>query len=109
MKYNYLHDKSLNEIKNLLVAEAHPRKIVLFGSRARGEIREQSDYDLLLVVDNCDNERDINRRLYRSLLEHNIESPVDLITISSAKLMSHKSSFGSVHNVALREGVTIYG
>lgn len=29
----------------------HIRQIVLFGSRARGEARDDSDYDILVVVD----------------------------------------------------------
>jgi uncharacterized protein len=34
-----------------IVAALQPRKVILFGSRARGDHRPDSDYDLLLVVD----------------------------------------------------------
>ncbi len=32
----------------------HLKRIVLFGSRARGDARQDSDYDLLVVVDEVD-------------------------------------------------------
>jgi uncharacterized protein len=32
-----------------ILATGHPQKIILFGSRARGEARLDSDYDLLLI------------------------------------------------------------
>ncbi len=35
----------------------HPRRIILFGSHARGEARWDSDVDLLVVLDSCDNRR----------------------------------------------------
>jgi predicted nucleotidyltransferase len=40
------------EIRRRLGARAH--KIVLFGSRARGDAHEWSDYDFLVVVDQYD-------------------------------------------------------
>jgi predicted nucleotidyltransferase len=39
------------EIVKRIVEVAHPRKIVLFGSRARGDATSDSDYDLLVVKD----------------------------------------------------------
>lgn len=37
--------------------EYKPRRIVLFGSRARGDAREDSDFDLMVVVDKTDDAR----------------------------------------------------
>ena len=34
-----------------VVSYFHPLRIILFGSRARGEARDDSDYDLLVVMD----------------------------------------------------------
>lgn len=31
--------------------KTHLKKIILFGSRARGDFREGSDYDFLIIVD----------------------------------------------------------
>lgn len=39
----------LDEIVRRIVAVADPDRIILFGSRARGEADEESDYDLLVI------------------------------------------------------------
>lgn len=39
----------LQEIVNRILSVGSPRKIVLFGSRARGEARSDSDLDLLII------------------------------------------------------------
>lgn len=44
-------DKICQEIVRYVQEAASPRKIVLFGSRARGDGDENSDYDLLVVKD----------------------------------------------------------
>ena len=46
---------------NKIAAEYQPEKIILFGSRARGEERSDSDYDFIIVKDT--NERWIRRSL----------------------------------------------
>jgi len=45
-------EEFLREIKNSL--DKNLKKIVLFGSRARGEGKAGSDYDLLLVLEKID-------------------------------------------------------
>ncbi|MFN0175657.1 MAG: nucleotidyltransferase domain-containing protein [Saprospiraceae bacterium] len=39
----------LNEIVKILVAECQPEKIILFGSYAQGEAKDDSDLDLAVV------------------------------------------------------------
>ena len=40
----------VDEIVRRIVAAFHPRRILMFGSRARGEARPESDLDLCIVV-----------------------------------------------------------
>ena len=42
-------DTLLNEVITRIRRVLHPERIVLFGSRARGEARPGSDYDLLVI------------------------------------------------------------
>lgn len=44
---NPVPDRLLNQV----VAVFHPRRVILFGSRARGDTHQDSDYDLMVVVD----------------------------------------------------------
>ena len=41
----------IQEVVNRIVEAAHPEKIVLFGSRARGNPRPDSDLDVLVIAD----------------------------------------------------------
>jgi predicted nucleotidyltransferase len=85
----------------------HIRKIVLFGSRARGDERPWSDYDLLILVDRRD--RSLVNGIYDAVVEIQADTGCDL----SLKIMSEaewdrrrqaKSSF--VANVS-REGIVL--
>ena len=42
-------DDLLNKMVRAIVAEVAPEQIILFGSRARGDAREDSDVDLLVI------------------------------------------------------------
>jgi uncharacterized protein len=44
------HPEELDRMVKQIVAKADPVAIYLFGSRARGDADEDSDYDLLIVV-----------------------------------------------------------
>jgi len=39
-------DKALNEIVKIVVKHLNPKKIILFGSRGKGNFRFNSDYDI---------------------------------------------------------------
>ncbi len=46
-----MHDPVLQEfLEKINPLRKHIRRVILFGSRARGEHRTDSDYDLLIVV-----------------------------------------------------------
>ncbi|MBM3267396.1 MAG: nucleotidyltransferase domain-containing protein [Candidatus Sericytochromatia bacterium] len=47
-------DPFLAEMVRRLVDAVHPERIYLYGSRARGDARPDSDYDLLAVVASSD-------------------------------------------------------
>lgn len=43
-------DKTLLEITDRLISAYGPKRMYLFGSRARGSSRPNSDYDIMLIV-----------------------------------------------------------
>ena len=45
-----LTDPKLREMVRRIVQTVDPDRVILFGSRARGEARPDSDYDLLIVA-----------------------------------------------------------
>lgn len=71
-------DPILAEIVDRLVAILNPRRIYLFGSQARGDAGPNSDYDLLLLVDDTSEPAyRLSQRGYRAL--RGILAAVDVV------------------------------
>ena len=70
-------EQALQQAINTIVKTADPDKIILFGSRARGDNRLDSDYDLLVLKKGIEKPREVGRKLYRSLVP--VGLAVDLI------------------------------
>ena len=98
----------LEDIVRIIVEEARPEQVVLFGSRVKGTAQDRSDYDFLVVVRDVQNERDISRRIYRALLDQKIGAAVDIVVVNADTLDRHKESPFFVYRQALREGRVFY-
>jgi predicted nucleotidyltransferase len=106
MRIQQIHP--LSEIVQVIVEVAHPEQVILFGSRARGTASEDSDYDLLVIVPDVQNEREVSRRVYRALLERKIGAAVDVIVVGAEKLRQHRENPFYIYRQALREGSVFY-
>jgi uncharacterized protein len=103
-----LSQEILDKIVEILVREAQPEKIILFGSHARGTARPDSDIDILVVEDILHDQVKESARLRRALSPLRI--PVDLIVTESSRLRSSWADFpGTYLYDALREGKVLYG
>ncbi|NLS77954.1 MAG: nucleotidyltransferase domain-containing protein [Chloroflexi bacterium] len=103
-----LQNEQIAEIVETIVDTVKPQRVVLFGSRASGRAREDSDYDLMVVMGEVGNERVISRRLYRALLDRRIEAAVDLIVVGANTLKRHGGNPAYIYAQALREGTVCY-
>ena len=107
-----LQDKSIaqeSEIEGFTATIAHalqPRRIVMFGSRARGEARADSDVDLLVIVGNGVDPSWAGREGYRALGMH--KTPVDLIVLTEAEFAGRSQLPWTVAAAAAREGIVVY-
>ncbi|MBF0564513.1 MAG: nucleotidyltransferase domain-containing protein [Nitrospirae bacterium] len=57
---NKLEIQILDTLKRLLIEKVKVYKLILFGSRARGDAGPYSDMDVLVIVDNPSDERDFD-------------------------------------------------
>lgn len=91
----------------ILVREAQPEKVILFGSYARGDARSDSDLDLLVVKKDLPHPLAEMARLRRALSPLRIA--VDILVTDTKRLSSSWAEFpGSYLYDALREGKVLY-
>jgi len=99
---------SIDRIKYIINGLLSKPEIILFGSRARGDDKGNSDYDLLIILENS---VDIPERLrYQSLIrkvlaEHDINS--DVIIQSRDDFEIKKNLPGHIVRSAFKEGVRL--
>jgi len=89
-----------------LVATAHPRRIILFGSRARGNADARSDVDLMVIKETVANRSEELVELDRALT--GLTLPVDLLLVSEAEFEERAAQPGTVENAARGEGMVLY-
>ena len=103
-------ERLLGEMVQAIVAEVDPEQVILFGSRARGEERESSDVDLIVVeAEPFGLERSRHKELVR--LHHALAGfhvPADVLVYSHADVDYWRDSLNHVLARALREGKVLY-
>ncbi|AIY90688.1 nucleotidyltransferase domain-containing protein [Geoglobus acetivorans] len=80
-------------------------KVVVFGSYARGEAKEDSDIDVLIVVKDRETEQEIIGMAVEVLLEHGEYISVRVLTEKEFELLKNT---GFVRNV-MKDGMVIAG
>jgi predicted nucleotidyltransferase len=89
-----------------IVAEAHPLRIVLFGSAAREAMGPHSDLDLRVVMPNGAHRRETTRRLYRALYGLGLAADIIVVTEEDVRRFAGEPSL--VICPALEEGRELY-
>lgn len=102
-----LSQKILDQIVAKIVDVAQPEKIILFGSYARGDANEDSDFDLLIIEREVTARRTESVRIRRALRSFRV--PVDILVYSMDEVKCYGNIMGTVLYPALREGRVIYG
>ncbi len=83
-----------------------PLKIVLFGSRARGEAHPDSDYDILVIAETDAPRWERDRPLYASL--RGLFAPVDAILFTPEEVHEWSQVRQAFVTSAIREGKVLY-
>lgn len=84
-----------------------PRRVVLFGSRARGEAGPDSDIDLVVVLDDDVPAEALSWRR-RNEARRGYTGSVDIIPCRESVLTERARAAGSLADTVLREGVVVY-
>ena len=101
-----LNDDVVRDIVRRIVDTAHPEKVILFGSQARGDARPGSDFDVLVIKDSDEPRHRRSVPLYVALADLPVEVEVMVYTPEEVEEWSEVPQ--AFVTTALREGTTIY-
>jgi uncharacterized protein len=99
-------DPILDELVRLLVDAFRPERIYLFGSRARGEVGADSDYDLMVVLAVPEIDRGHRTRVWNILWD--VGKAADVILIPRERFEQRARVVCSLPSTVLREGLLLY-
>jgi uncharacterized protein len=96
-----------NELLHPVVAYYQPRKVILFGSQARGDAGDDSDFDLFVVVDD---DTPPERLSWRGKYEarKTYHRAVDIVACRASVFEHKRGVVGSLSHTADQEGVVVY-
>jgi len=97
---------SIDRLVEQIVQLAHPVRVVLFGSAARGDIGPDSDIDVLVVMPDGTHRRRTARRIHRGV--RNVGIPFDVVVATPTDIEKHKENKGLIYRSILREGREVY-
>ncbi|RJP31348.1 MAG: nucleotidyltransferase domain-containing protein [Candidatus Omnitrophota bacterium] len=96
----------IEKIVQRIVQTVHPLRIILFGSAARGDMRPDSDMDILVVMPNGASHWAVLDDLY--LHTKDMPTPIDFVVTTPDGLENHQNDWSMVYYPACREGRVIY-
>ena len=99
----------IGEVKNLFGGSL--RQVILYGSYARGDYREDSDVDVMILVDLTDMEiKEYQRKLSDLTFDFNMDNDLDIkpIVKNEGHFLKWIQNYPFYSNVK-REGVVLFG
>ena len=103
-------DEVLDRMVRAIVEAVDPEQVILFGSRARGDAREESDVDLVVVESEPFGKTRSRRleaaRVYEALAD--FDTLTDVLLYSRDEVQHRRNSVNHVLARALREGTVLY-
>lgn len=106
-----LDRKLIEELKRRLPPEVlgHIRRMILYGSRARGDAAEDSDLDLVALVDEKtpELERQLDEIAYNLMWDHDFIPIISLKVFAEERFRSAVAKGLSFYRNVEREGVTV--
>lgn len=100
-------DAKLQSVIDQIATAVRPERIILFGSRAAGAFRADSDLDLLIVYSGPLSPREVRlqvRRLFRLP-----SFSMDVFVLSPEEFDRQERISSTVGRTAAREGIVCYG
>jgi predicted nucleotidyltransferase len=92
-----------------IVDVLHPVEVWLFGSRARGEARADSDWDMMAILPDDAPEQDLDLPSVWGRLRDLRLQRVELFTMTQSEFDAWKGALGTLAEIVASTGVVVYG
>ncbi|MDC7234496.1 MAG: nucleotidyltransferase domain-containing protein [Spirochaetales bacterium] len=104
---NMVSQSDLAKITEIFSSHDYVKKVILFGSYANGSMKQDSDIDIMILVDNSiANIRTVIEQFYIELNEF-LNVPCDIMVEYEQKFLE-RSSFPTIERTIAREGRILY-
>ncbi|MCL4844883.1 MAG: nucleotidyltransferase domain-containing protein [Bryobacteraceae bacterium] len=100
-------ESAISHMVDAIARRFSPARIILFGSYARGDAREGSDVDLMVLFDAVEDPRVMASEIY-SYLAGQYKLPKDIIVSTTARFERYRNIVNTVYWPASREGKVLY-
>ncbi|MCT4612136.1 MAG: nucleotidyltransferase domain-containing protein [Clostridia bacterium] len=98
-------DKEIINLANKIVDKVKPQKIILFGSKAKGLSRENSDIDICVIVE-FENKHKKLMEIYEII---DLDIDVDIVLYSPNKWEELKDDSSTFAGIINETGKVLYG
>jgi len=97
--------ENVQTVVGQIVQQFHPQKVILFGSYANGTHTEDSDVDLLVVMETDEKPLHIAARM-AAMVDHPL--PLDVIVLTPSQLEASLRRKGTFATEVTTKGVVLY-
>jgi predicted nucleotidyltransferase len=99
----------LPQLVSRIIEVLHPVQIWLFGSRARGEARPDSDWDLMAILPDDAPEQDLDLVSVWGRLRDLQLLRVELFTMTRSEFAEWNHSLGTLAEIVASTGIVVHG
>ncbi len=99
-------ERLYHEVVRRIVAAIDPERVIIFGSRARGDHRPESDLDILVIAESAEPRHRRAGPLYRALAQLPFE--IDVLVYTPQEVHDWSAVEQAFVTTAIREGVVVY-
>lgn len=107
LEFENMHiDSTLKKAIEIIIQSVDPDKIILFGSRAKGDNKKDSDYDICVIKKDVSHRRKVAQQIYRFL--YSVGVPVDIIVETPEKFEELKDNPFMIYKEISKSGRVVY-